>query len=487
MKLAEKVSELVERKRNLFTEASDKVWGFAEIRYEEFRSAELLADLLEQQGFEVEREAAGIATAFVASYGSGKPVIALLGEYDALAGLSQQAGLDEFEPVVSGASGHGCGHNLLGTGALAAAVAVKDYMAETGASGTVRFYGCPAEESGAGKTFMARSGLFDDVDAAVTWHPGTSHGVMQVTSLATTTVRFRFLGKSTHAASEPHLGRSALDAVELMSVGVNYMREHMIDQARIHYAVLNTGGSAPNVVQSEAEVLYSIRAPKSAQVRELFERVQDVARGAALMSGTRMEFVVTGATSDLIPNPALEKVMYRHMDEISPPVPAAEEIAYAKRIFASIPEPDKQSAAGRLSRERAEAQRDNPLLPVLSPLIEGSVPMSASTDVGDVSWLVPTVQCSTATWAFATPGHSWQVVAQGCSPHAHKAMLYAGKVMAATAIEALLDPKLLEDARCDLELQLAGEPYVCPIPDDVYPPQPENPASRHKAEAVTAR
>ncbi|OWA37750.1 amidohydrolase [Saccharibacillus sp. O16] len=485
MRLAEKVSELIEQKKSQFTEASDQVWGFAEIRYEEFRSAELLANLLSSEGFQVEREAAGIATAFVASYGSGKPVIALLGEYDALAGLSQQAGLDDYAPLVPEGSGHGCGHNLLGVGALAAAVAVKDYLIENPTAGTLRFYGCPAEESGAGKTFMARSGLFDDVDAAITWHPGTSHAVMQVTSLATTTVRFRFLGKSTHAAAEPHLGRSALDAVELMSVGVNYMREHMIDQARIHYAVLNTGGSAPNVVQSQAEVLYSIRAPKSAQVRELFERVQDVARGAALMTGTRMEFAVTGATSDLIPNPALEKVMHRHMEELSPPVPTEQEIAYAKRIFASIPEPDKQSAASRRSREQVEALRNNPLLPVLEPLIAGSMPMSASTDVGDVSWLVPTVQCTTATWAFATPGHSWQVVSQGQSSHAHKAMLYAGKAMAATAIEALLDPGLLETAKRDLELQLGDESYICPIPFDVYPPQPEKPVVKPEPAAAS--
>ncbi|GGO06055.1 M20 family metallopeptidase [Saccharibacillus kuerlensis] len=484
MRLAETVSELVERKKELFTDASDRVWEFAEIRYEEFRSAELLSELLEREGFRVEREAAGIRTAFVASFGSGGPVIALLGEYDALAGLSQQAGSDERDPLVPGGHGHGCGHNLLGTGALAAAVAVKDYMTANNLPGTVRFYGCPAEESGAGKTFMARSGLFDDVDIAVTWHPGSSNAVMQVTSLATTTVRFRFLGKSTHAAADPHLGRSALDSVELMNVGVNYMREHMIDQARIHYAVINTGGSAPNVVQSEAEVLYSIRAPKSAQVRELFERVKDVARGAALMSGTRMEFSVTGATSDLLPNPALERVLHRHMEEISPPVPAPEEIEFAKRIFASIPEPDKRSAAGRMSREKTEALQHNPLLPSLAPLIEGSVPMSASTDVGDVSWLVPTVQCTTATWAFATPGHSWQIVAQGRSSYAHKAMLYAGKAMAATAIEALLDPELIRAAKRDLELQLADDPYICPIPDHVYPPQPEKPLALQ--EALTA-
>ncbi|MEJ8307127.1 M20 family metallopeptidase [Saccharibacillus sacchari] len=486
MRLAEKVSELVERKKKLFTDASDRVWEFAEIRYEEFQSAELLSRVLEQEGFSVERQSAGIQTAFVASFGSGKPVIALLGEYDALAGLSQQAGLDESDPVAAGGHGHGCGHNLLGTGALAAAVTVKDYMTANKVPGTVRFYGCPAEESGAGKTFMARKGLFDDVDTAITWHPGTSNAIMQVTSLATTTVRFRFLGKSTHAAAEPHLGRSSLDAVELMSVGVNYMREHMIDQARIHYAVLNTGGSAPNVVQSEAEVLYSIRAPKSAQVRELFERVKDVARGAALMSGTKMEFFVTGATSDLIPNPTLERVMHRHMEQITPPVPSAEDIAFARRIFASIPEPDKQSAASRMSREKAAALRENPLLPELDPLIDGSVPLSASTDVGDVSWLVPTIQCTTATWAFATPGHSWQAVSQGQSPHAHKAMLYAAKAMAATAIEALLDPELITAAKQDLIVQLAGEFYVCPIPDDVHPPQPQNPAAAREALTVSS-
>ncbi|MCQ4085320.1 M20 family metallopeptidase [Saccharibacillus sp. JS10] len=485
MRLTEQVSKLIEQKKKLFTDASDRVWEFAEIRYEEFQSSQLLSDILEKEGFTVERTAGEIQTAFVASFGSGKPVIALLGEYDALAGLSQQAGSSEFNPVAPGGQGHGCGHNLLGTGALAAAVAAKDYMVTNRLPGTIRFYGCPAEESGAGKTFMARKGLFDDVDTAITWHPGTDNGIMQVTSLATTTVKFKFLGKSTHAAAQPHLGRSALDAVELMSVGVNYMREHMIDQARIHYAVLNTGGSAPNVVQSEAEVLYSIRAPKSAQVRELFDRVQDVARGAALMSGTRMEFTVTGATSDLIPNPTLERVMHRHMEELSPPIPTAADIAFAKKIFASIPEPDKLSAAQRISREKVAKLHDNPLLPELMPLIDGSVPMSASTDVGDVSWLVPTVQCSTATWAFATPGHSWQVVAQGQSPHAHAAMLYAGKSMAATALEVLMNPEIIASAKEDLKTQLAGESYVCPIPEDVHPPQPINPLHSQAEVALT--
>ena len=299
------ISDYIENRRETFIKLSDKIWETPEIYFEEYQSAEYLCQALEEEGFQVERNAAGLQTSFIGSFGSGNPVVAILGEFDALPGLSQKKGLTKNEPISAGGHGHGCGHNLLGTGAFAAAVSIKEYMQQTGLKGTVRYYGCPAEENGSGKAYMTRAGLFDDVDFALSWHPETKPIIMNFSSLANYAVRFIFNGKSAHAAAAPHLGRSALDAVELMNVGVNYLREHMIPEARIHYAITDTGGNSPNVVQAHAEVAYLIRAPKKKQVIDLSNRVNDIAKGAALMTGTKMEAVFEGAASDLIPNNTL--------------------------------------------------------------------------------------------------------------------------------------------------------------------------------------
>ncbi|MFC4100319.1 M20 family metallopeptidase [Paenibacillus xanthanilyticus] len=467
--IAIEISDLIDRKQNLFIGVSDQIWEYAEIRFEEFKSAELLCRTLEQEGFRVEREAAGLETAFVASFGSGAPVIAILGEFDALASLSQRSNEAAYNPVEPGANGHGCGHNLLGAGSLAAAVAVKDYIERHGISGTIRYYGCPAEESGSGKAYMARAGLFGDVDAAFCWHPAGVNAVPHMSTLANLHVHFAFRGKSAHAAAAPHLGRSALDAVELMNVGVNYLREHMIDQARIHYAVTNAGGSAPNVVQADAAVDYLIRAPKASQVLELYERVKDVARGAALMTGTTMSFRIEGGASDLIPNAALERAMQGFMQELELPLYSEDDLTFAQAIFATLSDSDKQSAAMQVGKEAASYLEKQPLARFVAPYREQLMMMPASSDVGDVSWNVPTAQCAAVTWAYATPLHAWQTVAQGQSAYAHKGMLFAGKTMACTAIAALTDGELLARAKAELAERLAGEAYVCPIPDDVQP------------------
>ena len=299
MELQQTVSKLIEQKREKFIALSDKIWDVPELYFEEHQSSAYLSEALEEEGFQVERGVAGLETAFVGSYGTGKPVVAILGEFDALAGLSQKKGLTHHDPVVDGGNGHGCGHNLLGTGAFAAAVAIKEYMESNQLKGTVRFYGCPAEESGSGKAFMARAGLFDDADVAFSWHPWDVPGLMDVRMLANYSARFKFKGKSAHAAAAPHLGRSALDAVELMNVGVNYLREHMVQDARIHYAVTDTGGASPNVVQANAEVVYLIRAPEKDEVKSLYKRVYDIARGAALMTGTTFEVEFEGTASNL--------------------------------------------------------------------------------------------------------------------------------------------------------------------------------------------
>jgi len=472
--LSSLVSELIDSKSKLFTDASDRVWEFAETRFDEYRSAQLLIHLLESEGFTVERNVAGLETGFIASFGVGEPVVALLGEYDALAELSQAAGVATHDPIIPRGNGHGCGHNLLGVGALAAAVAVKDYMLSQEAPnlGTIRFYGCPAEESGYGKTYLAREGCFADVDAAFSWHPAPLNAVMHGSSNAVIHATFTFQGKSAHAAAAPHLGRSALDAVELMNIGSNYLREHMIDQARVHYAITNSGGFSPNVVQPEAEVTYLIRAPRTAQVRSLYERVLDIARGAALMTGTKMESKIEGACANLIPNAALESVLHRHLSELGVPAYEENEIAFAKAIYETLPQADKDDAAAMVGPKLAAHLAERPLVSFIAPFDASKESwMGGSTDVADVSWNVPTAQCVTTTMAFGTPLHAWQTVAQGQTTYAHKGMLLAAKAMAASAIEAMQTPELIQSAKAELATRLNGEAYDCLVPADVFPPK----------------
>lgn len=468
--LSEIISGLVDEKQELFTYVSDRIWEYAETRFEEEQSADLLTKVLTREGFTVKRGVAGLDTGFIASFGSEGPVIAILGEYDALSGLSQQAGLSAFAPVVPNGNGHGCGHNLLGSASLAAAVAVKDYLRQHEIPGTIRYYGCPAEESGSGKTYMTREGVFADVDVALTWHPASFNSVPHMSSNGNIHATFRFKGRSAHAAAAPHLGRSALDAVELMNVGVNYLREHMISDARIHYAVTNTGGLAPNVVQSEAEVTYLVRAPKTQQVRELFARVLKIAEGAALMTETTMEWYQEGGCANLIPNTPLERVMHKYMADLGAPAATEEEIQFAQAIYASLAPEEKAMAAAQVGKAIAAQFAERPIPAFVMPYSENLMTMPASTDVADVSWVVPTAQCVTATWAYGTVPHTWQVVAQGQSSYAQKAMLYAGKIIACAAIEALQNAELREQAKAELLAQLDGETYDCLIPADVQPP-----------------
>lgn len=464
MQYLSEIEQIIEEKRERFIAVSDAIWEYAETRFEEFRSAALLCETLEREGFTVERGVGGIETAFIGSYGSGKPVIAFLGEYDALSGLSQQAGSAEKLPVVRGGNGHGCGHNLLGTGALAAAVALRDYMQRHHIAGTVRYYGCPGEEGGSGKAFMAREGLFNDIDCCLTWHPDSDNTVTTETSLANYQIYYKFKGVSSHAAASPHLGRSALDAVELMNIGVNYLREHIIPEARVHYAITDSGGISPNVVQAEASVLYLIRAPKIAQVEEIYQRVCNIARGAALMTDTQVEIVFDKACSNLVPNHVLENVMYRNFTALGVPTYDDAERSMVTRIRASLSDAERNSVEDRAIRELALSERIRPLQ---SPDVP--VSMSGSTDVGDVSWITPTIQCTTACWVVGTPAHTWQVVTIGATSIGHKGMLHAGKVMAATAVEVVEHPEIIAQAQTELQERLSGGAYVCPIPAGVKP------------------
>ena len=442
----------IDEKKEWLDGIADYIWENPELAFREYKSAECLCDALRREGFRVETGLAGIETAFSGTYGSGRPVIGILGEYDALSGLKQSSG--SLTPDGGGAPGHGCGHNLLGTGSLAAAVAVKRYLESHPGAGTVVYFGTPGEEGGSGKAFMARDGVFDDLDAAFCWHPAEITEVRTSLSLANYQILFRFDGKPSHAGGAPELGRSALDAVELMNVGVNFLREHMIDEARIHYAITDTGGASPNVVQGHAEVLYLIRAPKNSQVKELYARVCKIAEGAALMTETAESHQFIKACSNVVLNEPIQRMLYEKMTEIAPPEPTGEDVAFARALTESA----------LLGNPKADLA--HPIHWELGPY-KPTEQKKGSTDVGDASWVCPTAQVHTATWAYGTPGHSWQAVSQGKLPLAHEMMRYAGKIMAAGAVELMTNPELLAEAKKDFRARVGEEGYVPPIPKDV--------------------
>lgn len=456
----------VDAKREAFIALSDRVWSMPEICYTEARSMAEHEAMLRGEGFRVTPGVAGIPTAVVGEAGEGGPVIAILGEYDALPGLSQQAGLSQHAPVEPGGHGHGCGHNLLGSAAMLAATALKDWLAHHNIPGRVRYYGCPAEEGGAAKAFMVREGLFADCDIAITWHPSSWWEVAPPLALANTRADFTFIGKSAHAAASPHLGRSALDAVELMNVGVNYMREHMPSDARVHYAVLDTGGIAPNVVQARAKVRYSIRARDQNGMFALVERVRKIAEGAALMTETTMSMRIVSAVSDLVGNTPLENALQRILEDLGPPPFEEADRAYARDIRATFAPEDIPAIWHSIGMKDTNAV----LADFTVPANVVRNPMIGSTDVGDVSWVVPLVQAHAPTVAIGTPFHTWQVVAQGKAPAAHKAMVQVAKAMAALAVEALQSPTLIAKAKADLQERTAATPYKSPLPPEVVPP-----------------
>ncbi|HEV7436945.1 MAG TPA: M20 family metallopeptidase [Pseudorhizobium sp.] len=460
------VWDMVDAKKEDFFQLSDRVWETPETCYMEKRSAAAHRQMLEAQGFRVTENVAGIPTALIGEAGEGGPVIAFLGEYDALAGLSQKAGETRHDPLVAGANGHGCGHNLLGSASLLAATAVKDWLQQTGKPGRVRYYGCPAEEGGAAKAFMVRAGAFENVDIAISWHPSNFAGVQRETSLANCRVDFEFTGRSAHAAAVPELGRSALDAVELMSVGVNYMREHMPSECRIHNAILDAGGISPNVVQAYAKVRYVVRSPDLAGLLTLIERVKKVAEGAALMTETSVRSTILAGVSNLIVNTPLMDTMQGIWESLGPPTYDDSDIAFAESIRATLTPED---IAASWNQERLE-QRDIPLADFILPPHNEVRQMGGSTDVGDVSWVVPTVQAYGPTLAVGTQLHTWQVVAQGQSPLAHKGMAATAKVMAATGLAALQSPELREAAWADLKRRHKGQVYQSPIPEGAEPP-----------------
>ena len=472
MEMVNEIKKLVDAKKEAFLHAGDLVWEYAEIGFKEFQSAKALTDVLKAEGFAVEEGVAGIPTAFVASWGEGKPIIGLLGEYDALPALKHAAGDPVESSEIVSENGHGCGHNLLGAGALGAAVAVKDYMQAHGLKGTIRYYGCPGEEFGSGKMFMARAELFDDLDAAFTWHGGAYNAITADHSLANLCAYFKFKGRTSHAAGSPHLGRSALDACELMNVGCNYLREHILPDERIHYAYTDVGGSAPNVVQDHACVFYYVRSPRLYQVLDLYERVKDVARGAALMTGTQLEIVLNDGLCDYVPNDTLSKLLYESFCEAGGPKFSEEEKALAAE-FAKTFDPaavaDKaRTLAAHFGPEVAEKYKDQILVEDIFPYHASDMISSGSTDVGDVSYCAPTAQMNVSTWALCTTGHTWQVTAQSGSNIGRTGTVKAAEVLALASIKAMQNPELLEKAKEEWKKTTGGK-YVCPVTDDVQP------------------
>lgn len=460
---------------NYFTDLSDWLWAHPELSLCEYQSAAAYCKALEELGFTVERNIAGMETAFCGRYGSGRPIIGILGEYDALSGLSQQGCATEQKPVTAGGAGHGCGHNLLGAGALAAAAAIRAYLEKKGSgSGTVIFYGCPGEEGGAGKAFMAREALFAQLDAALTWHPSDVNEVVTGSCLASYQVEYRFHGVAAHAAGSPHLGRSALDALELMNMGAQFLREHIPPHNGLHYAITDAGGRSPNVVQPTAQVLYMLRSDSVPNILKLAERVDDLARGAALMTGTTFTRRFIDGTADVLPNRTLEELAYANFSALPLPSYTQDELSFAQAISDTCTPDGVVGFASGFDAEIADFARaasndgKKPINDFLMPLWHSSMISAGSTDVGDVSRQTPTLQIHTATWPAWTAGHSWQAVSSGVSGLAHKGMLLAAQVLAATAWDLFEDPQLLKKAQLEFQ-KVNRDGYVCPIPPEATP------------------
>ena len=452
-----------------FKQLSDKLWEYAEPGMREYKSAEAYAEFLKNEGFTVNEKICGMDTAFEGVFGSGSPVICFLAEYDALSGLNQRANIFNQEKDSDSDTGQGCGHHLLGVGSLYGACLYKEYLEKNGLSGTVKFVGCPGEEAGSGKTYLARDGYFDDCDIALTWHPGIFNQVVTGSSQSCTAIYFKFKGIASHAASAPHLGRSALDAAELMNVGVNYLREHMEDSDRVHYAYIDAGGKAPNVVQNLTILKYFVRSKNNHDCSSLTERVINCAKGAALMTGTEVEVIFDEGLSNTISNQTLENVLFETMKEDYDLSYGLDECEYLSKYKSSF---DGKINIPLMVKDEHKLKEDIKNNVICSYIIEKEhhdICQMGSTDVGDVSWCVPTGQFNTACFAYGASGHSWQWVAQGKSSAADKGMKYAGRVLCDAAIKLHNNPELIEKAKRELKLKLDGESYKCPIPKDVKP------------------
>lgn len=443
------VLKKLEAKTAYYSDIAQQIWGLAEMGYQEEQSSALLQETLSAAGFKITTAVAGIPTAFTAEYGTEGPVIAILGEYDALPGLSQKA-VPNKESAGEKA-GHACGHHLFGTASTAAAIAVKEWLEANNKKGRIRFYGCPAEEGGSGKVYMVRAGLFEDVDIALHWHPGAKNAASAGAALANKSAKFRFYGVSAHAAAAPHMGRSALDGVEAMNNMVNMMREHVLEDARIHY-VITSGGKAPNVVPDYAEVYYYARHNKRDVVMDIFDRMVKAAEGAALGTGTTMDYEIIGGTHELLPNLSLQEMVHKNLTKVGGVQYNEPELAFANTI------------AKTLGQENADQETAAAIAPYKTTAKAGG-----STDVGDVSFTVPTVGFGTATWVPGTAAHSWQAVAAGGTNIGNKGMMVAAKTLSLSAIELFSNPKLIEAAKKEHLERLGTDFKYIPLIGDRAP------------------
>ncbi|MGH6891947.1 MAG: amidohydrolase, partial [Dongiaceae bacterium] len=434
-----------------FGQLSRRIWEFAEVGYKEKQSADLLKSELRAAGFQIQENVGEIPTAFTATYGGGKPVIGILGEYDALPGLSQ-IDAPEKKPRVAGAPGHGCGHNLFGVASAFAAIAIKDYLTSNKVNGTIRFYGTPAEEGGGGKIYRARAGAFEDCDVVLAWHPGNSNGASLGTSLANIHAKFKFHGKAAHAAAAPDKGRSSLDAVMLSAHAVDMLREHVPQETRIHYVVTN-GGEAPNVVPDFSEVWIYARHPNMAMLDNIWGRIVKCAEAGALATETKMEMQLVNSVYNMLPNEPLTRLLDQNLRRVGGIKYSADERAFAEKLRQTFP---LEGVLPLGSEEQVQ------------PLREESG--GGSTDVADVSWIVPTAQFSTATYVPGTPGHSWQSTACAGSGIGRKGMVNAAKTLALSGVELFHDGKLIEAARADFNKRRAGHEYRSRIPMSQKPP-----------------
>ncbi len=442
------VADVDDRAQEL-RDVNKAIWEYAEVGLQEHKSANLLMSKLKSAGFTIKSGVSNMPTAFVASYGSGQPIIGILAEYDALPGMSQK--VDSFRtPVTTAQPGHACGHSGLGTGALGAALAAKAAMDKHGLKGTLRLYGTPAEETVIGKIYMLLDGQFDDLDICLHWHPSTKNGAWAASSKAIVSVKFTFDGTAAHAAGSPESGRSALDAVELMNVGVNFMREHVKEDSRIHYVITN-GGGAPNVVPAKATVWYFIRADDHKDVEANFGWIKDIARGAALMTRTKMSYHVDTDCHELIPNMPLSEVLYDNMVTIGAPKFSPEEKAFARRL--------QQPLIEQFGTNFPKAIDET-----IHTLDQSTTPSKGSTDVGDISWYVPTGGIRTSSMVAKSPGHSWQNVACIGSTIGEKGIIYGAKVLAITTVDLFEKPELIAAAKAEWKARMKGRKYTTLIP-----------------------
>ena len=469
----------LDQNQSQFIEMADQIWRNPELAWKEFKSSRLQADFLQKEGFSITWNIGDLNTAFIAEWGKGKPILGFIGEYDALPGLSQK-NQPTKEAIDEGGPGHGCGHNLLGTGAVASAVAVQKWLMSNGKPGTVRYYGCPAEEKGSGKVFMAQAGAFDDLDAALNFHPSNINMPEKGGAVGVNAIYFRFSGRSAHAGGAPYKGRSALDAVELMNVGVNYLREHVKDDVRMHY-IITEGGKAPNIVPEEAEVYYFIRAAKPDYLAEVVERVHKVAEGAALMTETTFETRFEEGCSALLNNHYLADLQYQAMQLIGPIKFTQEEINYAQTINDAFPGTNSDYIDDMIEYFKPSAEiiaaldeyRSQPLIGRIFTPLDERIIATGSTDVGDLSQIVPVSLLRTTCLPTGCPGHSWGIVAACGMSIGHKGMMHAAKVMAITAVELYSNPSHLVKIHQEFEQKTGGKPYVPMIPEGTKPPHYE--------------